>query len=286
MWHFISDQISHQTEHDFICDDIRDMDAGDSHKAYRISDGKKRYFVKVNHADKLPHFEAEAEGLEHFDKTQLFRVPQVICCGVCEDNSFLVMEFITLSQGDDNAWFEFGQQLANLHKDQTQQMYGWQDDNFIGLNPQPNRWHKKWPQFFAEQRIGFMLQLLAEKGHKLGDIDEVVHSVESLLAGHNPVASMLHGDLWRGNTGFNKNQAVMFDPAFYYGDRETDIAMTELFNKFPTTFYQGYESAWPLSEHYQYRKTIYQLYHILNHAAIFGGHYIQSAQATLKNLHD
>jgi fructosamine-3-kinase len=189
-----------------------------------------------------------------------------------------------MSQGNEQSWFHFGQTLAELHKTQTQQMYGWQEDNFIGLTPQSNLWQKKWSCFFAEQRIGFMLQLLSEKGLVLANIDTVVESIKSLLTGHNPKPSMLHGDLWQGNTGFNKNQPVLFDPAFYFGDRETDLAMTELFGRFPVQFYQGYADIWPLEVDYEYRKPIYQLYHVLNHALLFGGHYIESAKITLKNL--
>ncbi|GAA0859209.1 fructosamine kinase family protein [Aliiglaciecola litoralis] len=284
MWHFISDQISQQIGEDFICDDIREGKPGDSHSTYRISDGKRRFFIKINDFEKIPQFEAEAQGLKHMQQADIFKVPEVICLGQIEDKSYLVLEYLTLLQGDEQEWFDFGDRLAQLHQSQTQEMYGWQEDNFIGLTPQPNRWSKKWSQFFAEQRIGFMLQLLAEKGHKLADIDRVVTSVHDLLAGHNPPSSMLHGDLWIGNTGFNKNRAVLFDPAFHYGDRETDLAMTELFNKFPNAFYQGYTQRWPISEHYQYRKTVYQLYHILNHALLFEGQYLKSAEAILKNL--
>ncbi|WJG07971.1 fructosamine kinase family protein [Aliiglaciecola sp. LCG003] len=284
MWHFISDQISQKIHQDFICNDIREISEGDSHSAYRLCDGRRRFFTKVISEDKYEHFAAEIEGLEHLRQTNIFKIPEVICMGTQEGKCFLVLEFLSLSQGDDTAWFDFGSKLASLHQQHTQQMYGWQEDNFIGLTPQPNKWSKSWANFFAEQRIGFMLQMLAEKGQKLCDIDSAVESVNSLLAGHSPVSSMLHGDLWIGNTGFNKNLAVIFDPAFYYGDRETDIAMTELFTQFPTSFYRGYESVWPLPEHYQYRKSIYQLYHILNHAFLFGGQYLQRAQGTLKNL--
>jgi fructosamine-3-kinase len=284
MWHFISEQISEQIGTDFICDDIRGITSGNSHQAYRISDGKHRFFVKINEKHLLENFEAEAEGLRHLYQSEIIRVPKIICLGTVSDHSFLVLEYINLSQGDGQSWQHFGQQLAELHRSQTQQMYGWQEDNFIGLTPQPNRWHKKWGQFFAEQRIGYMLQLLAEKGHKLVDIDLVVNSVSTLLAGHNPVSSMLHGDLWQGNCGFSKDKVVIFDPAFYYGDRETDIAMTELFSKFPPAFYVGYENEWPVDEDYQYRKNIYQLYHLLNHALLFEGNYLQSAKALLKNL--
>ena len=284
MWHFISEQISECIQQDFICDDIRDVKAGDSHKAYKISDGKQRFFVKTNEKIHRPNFEAEAEGLEHFSNTQLFKVPKVICTGLVSDYSFLVLEHIAMSQGTEQTWFHFGEALAELHNTHTQQMYGWQEDNFIGLTPQSNLWQKKWSVFFAEQRIGFMLQLLSEKGHILANIDDVVESVKSLLTGHNPAPSMLHGDLWQGNTGFYKNEPVLYDPAFYFGDRETDLAMTELFGRFPESFYQGYNNVWPLEDGYQYRKAIYQLYHVLNHALLFGGHYIDSAKITLKNL--
>lgn len=284
MWHFISEQISQSISADFICDDIREVDAGDSHRSYKISDGKQRFFVKTNSKSSLANFEAEAEGLMHLQQAELFRVPKVICSGLVSDHSFLVLEHITMTQGSKQAWQEFGRKLAQLHKAQTQEMYGWQEDNYIGLTIQSNKWDKKWSRFFAEQRIGFMLQLLSEKGYKLANIDRTVNAVEQLLQGHNPKASMLHGDLWQGNTGFHKEQAVMFDPAFYFGDREAEIAMTELFSKFPIAFYQGYEDVWPLQPDYQYRKTVYQLYHILNHALLFGGHYLESAQSTLKNL--
>jgi fructosamine-3-kinase len=284
MWHFISEQISECIQQNFICDDIREVKAGDSHKAYKISDGKQHFFVKTNEKIHLLNFEAEVEGLLHLNNTQLFRVPNVICIGLVSGHSFLVLEHIDMTQGNEQSWFHFGQSLAELHKANTQKNYGWQEDNFIGLTPQSNLWQKNWSHFFAEQRIGFMLQLLFEKGHVLANIDNVVESIKSLLKGHNPAPSMLHGDLRQGNAGFHKNQPVLFDPAFHYGDRETDLAMTELFGRFPESFYHGYTDLWPLEVDYQYRKPIYQLYHVLNHALLFGGHYIDSAKITLKNL--
>lgn len=284
MWHFISEQISQSIGHDFICDDVRDIPEGDSHQSLRISDGKRRFFVKINEKIQMANFNAEADGLSHLAQTQLFKVPTVITQGIVSERSFLVLEYIHFVDGETAHWQQFGKNLAKLHRQHTQEMYGWQDDNYIGRSVQINQWHKKWCNFFAEQRIGYMLQLLSEQGQNLVDIDKVVQSVTKLLAGHNPVPSMLHGDLWKGNTGFYKDQAVMFDPAFYYGDRETDIAMTELFGRFPEPFYQAYNDQWPLDQQYEYRKPIYQLYHTLNHALLFGGYYLDSAKQVLKNL--
>lgn len=284
MWHFISDQISQCTGKDFICDDIRDVEGGDTHRAYKISDGKRRFFVKTNGRHHLPHFEAEAEGLRHLSETQLFTVPDVVCTGTVSDHSFIVLEHILMQPGDAADWYALGQRLAELHLQETQAMYGWQEDNYIGHTLQPNAWHKKWCQFFAEQRIGYLLQVLDEKGEALADVENVVTAVKALLQGHTPSSSMLHGDLWQGNVGFQRGAPVLFDPAMYFGDREADIAMTELFSKFPQAFYNGYNSVWPLDDDYQYRKSVYQLYHILNHALLFGGHYVDSARAMLKNL--
>ncbi|MGJ8682269.1 fructosamine kinase family protein [Paraglaciecola sp.] len=284
MWHFISEQISQSINTDFICDDVRDIPEGDSHQTFRISDGKHRFFVKVNEKIQLTNFQAEAEGLEHLNKIELFKVPKVITHGVVSNHSFLVLEYIHMQQGDDKGWRNFGHLLATMHREHKQEMFGWQDDNYIGRTPQYNKWQKNWSQFYAEQRIGYQLQRLAEKGHQLANIEKVIESVKTLLGGHNPESSMLHGDLWQGNTGFFKNQAVLFDPAFHYGDRETDLAMTELFGRFPEEFYQGYNDNWPLSTDYQYRKPIYQLYHTLNHALLFEGHYLDSAKTMLKNL--
>lgn len=284
MWHFISEQISQTTQRDFICNEIREIQGGNSHGTFKISGENKRFLVKTNKKIYLSNFEAEAEGLAHLSQSELIRTPKVICVGVVSDHSFLVMEYISMTEGTHTDWYKAGQALADMHKNFSQKMYGWQTDNFIGLTPQANQWTKKWSHFYAEQRIGLMLQLLYEKGIQLVDIDKAVEVIKNLFAGHNPKASMLHGDLWQGNLGFNHQQLVLFDPAFYFGDRESDMAMTELFGRFPDNFYHGYADVWPLDHEYQYRKPIYQLYHILNHALLFGGHYLDSAKLTLKNL--
>jgi fructosamine-3-kinase len=284
MWHYIGQQISQQIQQKFNCDEVRQVTSGDSHRAFTVSDGKQHFFIKINEKLHLANFNGEVEGLEHLTSTELFKIPKVICTGTVSDHSFLVLEYIQIESGTKDNWFQFGQNLAQLHKNHTQKMYGWQEDNFIGLTVQPNCWQNNWSVFFSEQRIGFILQLLLEKGHDLADIDRVVNTVKSLLKGHHPKASMLHGDLWQGNTGFHKGQPVLYDPAFYFGDRETDLAMSELFGRFPDPFYQGYSDKWPIDADYLFRKPVYQLYHVLNHALLFGGHYLNSARSTLKNL--
>lgn len=285
MWHFISEKISETLNYDFICDNIRQIDGGDTHCAFKISDGRRRYFVKINTAQSLHQFEREAAGLNYLAKANAIRIPRHICHGTAEANSFLVLEHISFSGGDDTSWYELGQLLAQLHKTEHQKQYGLDDDNYIGSTTQPNKWQQDWNTFFAEQRIGFLLIALAQNGCHFGDIDDTVDMVKSMLAQHKPCASLLHGDLWYGNIGFNKNHPVLFDPAPYFGDRETDLAMTELFSRFPSSFYQGYQNQWPLAQDYKQRRPLYQLYHVLNHALMFGGSYLESAQRNIRQLH-
>lgn len=283
MWHFISEKISDNIHQDFICDDIREVNGGDTHRAYKISDGRKRFFVKVDHESAQSNFAAEAQSLTLLQQAADVKIPKVICTGVANQSSYLVLEHINLSDGENNDWYEMGKQLAKLHL-HTEQHYGCHFNNFIGKTQQINPWTDDWASFFSDFRIGKLLQLMAKKGIQFVDIDRATEQIYTHLKGYQPKASLLHGDLWRGNVAFFNHAPVIFDPASYFGDRETDLAMTELFGTFPQSFYQGYEAIWPLSDGYQQRKPIYQLYHILNHALMFGGHYLDSAKATLQNI--
>lgn len=194
-----------------------------------------------------------------------------------------MLEHIALKEASEPSWFELGEALALLHREKGEH-YGADKSNFIGKTPQPNSWSDDWADFFAEHRIGFMLQELAKHSIHFVNIDSAVEAVKQQLKNHQPLPSLLHGDLWVGNVGFHNQHPVLFDPANYFGDRETDIAMSELFAGFPPSFYEGYKAAWPLDSGYQDRKIIYQLYHILNHALLFGGHYTKSAKTTFEQL--
>lgn len=283
MWHFISDNISNNIHQDFICDDIREVQGGDSHSAFKISDGRRRFFVKVDDQSAIENFTAEAQSLALLTSTSNVKIPKVICTGIANNHSYIVLEHLNLGEGESHDWFEMGKQLATLHQ-RTEQHYGCEFDNFIGKTQQKNPWTDDWARFYSDFRIGQLLLLMAQKGVRFVDIDKACEQVYELLKGYQPKASLLHGDLWRGNVAFFKHAPVMFDPASYYGDRETDIAMTELFGVFPAAFYRGYESVWPLPDEYHQRKSLYQLYHILNHALMFGGQYLDSAKQLLKTI--
>ncbi len=242
--------------------------------ASRISDGVRDYFIKLNHAAMLPMFEAEAQALSEMLASNSVRVPEPLCSGAHDGQSYLVMEYLPL-EGRANMRL-LGEQLAAMHQS-TADRYGWHIDNTIGSTPQPNSQGHDWLEFWREQRLGFQLALAARNGYG-GELqrkgERLLADFPVLFSSYTPQASMLHGDLWGGNAGGLKDGTpVIFDPALYYGDREADIAMTTLFGGFGADFYAAYNAAWPLDAGYQARRNFYNIYHIVNHLNLFGGGY-------------
>lgn len=282
MWHFISEHISETIGELFVCEHVHMAQGGDSHTCYVMRDHKHRYFVKTRQYDDTQQLNHEAEGLVELEKTNTVHTPKVICHGMTKGEhpvmEYLVLHYIHFVEGSTSDYFKLGEQLAALHNVNAYTSYGWSHDNYIGRSIQSNGRSADWSSFFAEYRIGSMLERLAENGVIVTDIDQFVHIVQHALHLHQPHPSLLHGDLWHGNIGFSKKSPMVFDPAVYVGDRETDIAMAELFGGFPPSFYKGYTSLLPQNSEYPQRKLIYQLYHILNHALLFGAHYEAQAK--------
>ncbi|OGS98065.1 MAG: hypothetical protein A3F73_03300 [Gallionellales bacterium RIFCSPLOWO2_12_FULL_59_22] len=244
-----------------------------------------RYFLKLNHIQHYPMFIAEAAGLNAIAATQTTRVPQHIAHGTADSHGFLVLEYLELnSRGNARL---LGEQLAALHRC-TAPRFGFAQGNFIGTTPQPNGWSENWPDFWREQRLGFQLRLAAQNGYggQLQTLGEnLLDALPAFFAGYTPQPSLLHGDLWGGNHAFVAHGApVVFDPAPYYGDRECDLAMTELFGGYSADFYAAYRAAYPLDAGYAERRDLYNLYHILNHANLFGGGYAQRAKEMMQRL--
>ncbi|WP_019029142.1 fructosamine kinase family protein [Colwellia piezophila] len=252
--------------------------------SFKISDGKQSYFLKINNKEHLDNFHAEAYSLKQLNALANIATPKVTTIGTSLDKSFLVLDYVDFSKAKPMLWYQLGQQLAQMHYETRHGQFGWQHDNFIGNTIQPNHWSSNWTTFFAEQRIGWQLQLLSERAIVLGNIDHISQVCHDALLHHQATPCLVHGDLWQGNTGFSGEQVMFFDPACYYGDREVDIAMTELFGHFPAEFYRGYQAEYPLDDGYGQRKLVYNFYHILNHANIFGGIYIEQAKATLSRI--
>jgi fructosamine-3-kinase len=262
----------------FAASALRTVGGGDIHQAFSVSDGARRYFVKANRAERLPLFEAEADALHALAAIGRVRVPQPLCTGVAAGQAYLVLEYLDLYGSGDAA--QLGTQLAQLHR-APQARFGWARDNWIGSTPQPNGWRDDWIAFWREQRLGHQLKLAAENGYGGAlqrDGEALLAHLDAFFAGYTPAPSLLHGDLWGGNHGYLVDGApVIFDPASYVGDRECDLAMTELFGGYAPAFYAAYRAAWPLDAGYAVRKSLYNLYHVLNHANLFGGGYAAQA---------
>ena len=229
-------------------------------------------------------FQAEADGLEELRAAGEVRVPEVIGCGVANGESFIVIERLNLGRADSETAHLFGVQLAKLHG-HTQEKFGWFRDNTIGPTPQINDYCDDWIEFFTKHRLEFQIGLATRNGYDLKkEGARLSQKVPDLFDGYEPVASLLHGDLWGGNWGVADGEPVIFDPAVYYGDRESDIAMTMLFGGFPRSFYAGYASEWPMAQGHEQRIKLYQLYHVLNHLNLFGSGYLGQARHLLGEL--
>ena len=284
MWQAIAEHINNELECGFQIEHKTQLDGGSINLAWHISGNGQHYFVKLNQREQLEQFETEALSLHALQQAHCIRVPDVICSGQTVDKSFLVLEYIPMQGESVNGWRHLAQQLALLHRQHEQAMYGFDWDNLLGSTVQPNKWQSNWSSFFSEQRIGWLLQLLLEQGFGFGKIDYLVEQCRQRLQHYQPDPSLLHGDLWRGNVGFNADAPAVFDPACYFGDRETDVAFTSLFGRFPDAFYHSYNELYPLDKAFNERKDLYNLYHVLNHAYLFRGAYLVQAQEMIKQL--
>lgn len=284
LWQHIAARIGEATGSNFRPQPPHHLGGGCINTALRLADGDQEWFIKINTADRPAMFEAEAEGLATMAKTGTIRVPRPLLTGTYDGQSFIVMEYIA-SGGSGAGSQAAGEQLAAMHR-HTAEHFGWHRDNTIGTTHQPNDWRDTWIDFWREQRLGFQLDLAASNGYAyLKRLGEPLLERFPSLIDHDPQPSLLHGDLWGGNISSDREgRPVTFDPAVYYGDREADLAMTELFGGFEREFYAAYQTAWPLDPGYAVRKTLYNLYHVLNHTNLFGCGYAGQTQRMMERL--
>jgi fructosamine-3-kinase len=287
LWSTIADVVARERGVWLEVDARQRVGGGSISPAYRVPAGDADLFVKTGSVEESNMFAAEAAALELLAQPGVIRVPQPIGQGVQEEGAFLVMEYIPMGRPGPNGERLLGEGLARIHE-VTRSDYGWDRDNTIGSTPQPNRRDPDWVRFFAQQRLGVQLDLVASWGgqHSLVQAGRRLQQrLGAFFSDYTPSASLLHGDLWGGNAAYDRQgRPVIFDPATYFGDRETDLAMTELFGGFGRDFYAGYNAVWPLDPGYPTRRELYQLYHVLNHFNIFGGMYAASAKRLIDRL--
>ncbi|MFY1027662.1 fructosamine kinase family protein [Actinobacillus seminis] len=284
MWKAISQLLADQFGAYYNIKCKNNVHTGEMHEAWLISDNIQPVFVKVNEKSYRSMFRAEADQLELLAKTNTVNVPRVYGVGCSHSHSFLLLEALSPAPITDVEMGELGNQLAALHQVKGTKNYGLDFDTWLGPQYQPNSWNGSWAKFFSEQRIGWQLQICKEKQLDFGNIDEIVQKVAQILAKHNPKPSLLHGNLWIENCTSANQKPYIYDPACYWGDRECDLAFTELFEPFPAKFYENYHRTFPLDESYQERKLVYQLYHLLNFSHRFRHHYIELTKTVLQKL--
>jgi protein-ribulosamine 3-kinase len=260
---------------------------GSINRCYRWATGSGPVFVKVGVSAAASMLEAEAAGLAELARAEALRVPRVLACGQAGTSAFLALEWLEAGAATEASEERLGAGLAAQHA-VTAPKHGWWRDNTIGSTPQANGTMATWPEFFRERRLRPQLALAVANG--FGPLleepgERLLAGIAALLETHRPPASLLHGDLWGGNWLATLDGApVIFDPAVYYGDRETDVAMTQLFGGFGPRFYRAYAAAAPLPPGVELRRELYNLYHVLNHANLFGGGYAARAHGMIGRL--
>lgn len=286
-WPDIEHSIRESSGAPFVIESRAAIGGGCINECYVLRGRGRAYFVKINARVKAAMFAAEAAGLEEIARTDTVRVPHPVCHGASRQASWLVLERLEIATAHDKAMRALGEGLARLHR-VTAPECGWDRDNTIGATPQVNARSGDWIAFWRERRLGYQLKLAQANGRggRLAASGErLLEKLPAYFAGYTPPPSLLHGDLWSGNAGMvASGEPIVFDPAVYYGDREADLAMTELFGGFTPSFYDAYRVEYPLDAGYETRKHLYNLYHVLNHLNLFGGGYGSKAERMIEQL--
>lgn len=279
-WHKFAEYLAQEKQIHFNILSVSSVAGGDIHQAFHLHTSEGDFFLKMNGAEKYALFTTEENSLNRLSATLSIVLPRVIGSGIFQQSSWLLLEFLQLSsKGDD---LQRGKDLALLHQHcLPKKQFGWFEDNYIGNSLQKNNWQDNWVEFYSKNRLQPQLDDALEKSNnlKLKNLGaELIAQLPKYFQDYQPKPSYLHGDLWAGNSGFLADgSAVFYDPASYIGDRETDIAMSEMFGGFSAEFYKGYELVFPLDKDYSQRKTLYNLYHYLNHYNLFGGGYLNQS---------
>jgi fructosamine-3-kinase len=268
---------------------VHAVSGGCIHQAARVGTTRGEAFVKWNDDCAPEVFLREADGLRELRAADSgLAVPEVFAAGgpKADRPAFIVMEYLHPAPGLGLDEAALGRGLATVHR-RTSTAFGFAVTTYCGPTPQDNAAADSWVDFFGERRIRPLVRLL-EKDGKLGSADirileRLADRLGDLLA-TNPPPSLIHGDLWSGNVLATAAGPGLVDPACAYADREMEFGITTLFGGFGSRFFDAYEEAWPLPPGWRERNPIYQLYHLLNHHLIFGGHYGAEALAVARRF--
>lgn len=268
-------------------DSIGKLSGGDINAAYRFKSDGRDYFVKINTLHPHPAlFEKEANGLQELKKYSDFHIPDVKGTGSDGVNQFLVLEFLPPGKASQKSWEQFAQRLATMHR-QTRENFGFYEDNYLGTQPQDNRFKNSWPAFYAENRLLPSIRQMFDKNMGSRTAVKQTENLCKKLPEIYPEepAALIHGDLWSGNyLIMQTGEMTLIDPAVYYGHREMDIGMAQLFGGFSEVFYKVYQQFYPLEKGITERLEISQLYPLIFHAIRFKGSYIPAVERILSKF--
>ena len=265
---------------------IEQVHGGDIHSAWKIKFSNKKFFLKRNIRNKkFLKFEKYClQNLRKYINQENLVIPDVIAYKNIKNIEILLIEWIDMHNFDQK---KLGKGLGELHlksAESNPKMFGFPVEGFIGTTDQKKGFEDNWIDCFLKLRIIPQLLILKSTLDK-EIINKVKEKIKSELLNHKPINVLVHGDLWSGNAGMDKSgKGVIFDPASWWADNEVDIAMTKLFGGFGKEFYEEYHRVFPVKNGFEKRIIIYNFYHILNHANMFGGGYLKQVNDYVKAI--
>ena len=278
-----------------ICDElgetypksVEQVHGGDIHSAWQIEFTDKKLFLKRNDRNKkLLEFENYClQNLRKFINPKYLVIPEVIVFKKIKDIEILLIEWIDMQNIDQKM---LGKGLGEMHLNSAEfnpKSFGYPVKGFIGTTEQKQGWENNWIDCFLNLRIIPQISILKSNVLDSETIKKVIEKIKLELVNHKPINALVHGDLWSGNIGIDKSgKGVIFDPASWWADNEVDIAMTKLFGGFRKEFYEEYYKVFPRKEGFENRIMIYNFYHILNHANMFGGSYLNQVKNYIRAI--
>lgn len=265
---------------------VQSVGGGCINETYIVTlNSREKFFIKVNDIQQKENFVQEKFSLEYLRNKSSLRVPRVLNLCESKDKAILVLEYIEKSTENEEFHFLLGKGLAELHKN-TGEFFGWFHDNYIGSLKQYNRREREWTTFYVTQRLEPLVKQCFDQSmlskQDIRGFERLYLELDNIFPKEPP--ALLHGDLWTGNRMNSIEGVVVFDPACYFGHREMDVAMLNLFGKPGDEFYEGYHAVYPLEENFRDRMDICNLYPLLVHAILFGYGYVYDIKSIIKKF--
>ena len=262
------------------------LSGGDINDVYMMDSSAGRFIVKSNYRDMFPNMlEREAKGLKQLGKSGV-TTPEVIDHFEHDELQVLILQYFEQKRANKEFWMYFAQDLSNLHQS-SHAFFGLEYDNYIGSLQQANQFKSSWEEFFIENRLKPLIKKAFDNkllnDNHLNSFEGFFKVFSELIPIEPP--SLLHGDLWSGNLLCSAGQKPVFiDPAVYFGHREADLAMTQMFGGFDSAYLNLYNDCLPLEEGWQNRISIHNLYPNLVHLILFGRSYLSGIENVIKRF--